>query len=382
MSFRSDFGGTAFPFVTGALPTWPRYASPSIDSSSVYTISPDENINYVLSKYKYVALQPDSVYHWKNIIIVSSVIIDGRGSVIKLDGNGPIFKLEGRTLHPANLFVSFYNITFVGLEDVPDRSEHMQVDYLDHSAIWTHNAFKVTIQNCNFLNFKGAAVWFNDDNTYWTTKGWSQQHEVCYNRFQGCRIGIANSGASEYSIASLNLFYDCQICFYVIGGNWNRSSNMIVNCRSAYFHSKSGMWYAGSAGNYNAAHGSFTSSTLNHCDYGGNLWPTEFNGSDNKVYELAGMYFDDDSTYPPTWTGNTQYYGDMHIKNFKAAQKNFCIVGCTIMGRAASDENVGNIRLDPAIASKVYFIGCSGNEVVVFGGKKVNMIPDVFAVVK
>lgn len=378
MAFRATSGPTTvFPFVSNPIPSWPVQPVVTNTEDGAYIMKPGENAHDVLSSNRVVYLMPGETYYWKNVLITSSLILRGQGANVFLDGVGPILMLEGGS-QPSDLNVTIDGVNFMGGIDVPDRGEPMSALFLDQGAIWAHNAFKTSIVNCSFQNFKGCAVWFYDDREYWTNRTWSQQHIVSFNRFQGCRMGVANGGGSEYAFASCNCFFDCQICFYVIGGNWNRSSNLIVNCRCAYYHSKDGMWYTGS-GNYNPAHGSFTGNTLNHCDYGGNLWPTAFIGADGRSMNLAGMYFDNDSAYPPTWTGNTQYYGDMYVNKYSNKQKAWCIVGCTIMGGSGADPSVGKITIGSSVTNTTYFIGCSGNSVYVYGAKAANMTPATFA---
>lgn len=344
--------------VNPCVPSFPLLREHSDDDS--YVLKPFENAAAALSKHSYIELVPGAIYKWSGIKISRTVLINGRGAIIYLSGEGPIISIDFDDSGIAyDAHVSFVNCFFKESDATPIRDEAMNDSFMSHSAIWARNTYKISIEHCVFENFKGAAIWLYDTKDYVPNKTWSQQHIISSCRFSGCRFAIATGGACEYSIANNNCFYDCQICFYVIGGNWLRVGNLIVNCRSAYYHNQNGMWYQGPAGMHNPAHGSFVGNTLNHCDYAGNVWPNILTGADGSRYTLAGMYFNNSNTYPPTWTGNTQYYGDMVIDNFKAAQKTFCIVGCTLMGNPG--QTVSSIRCGNDVKSKVFIYGCSGN---------------------
>lgn len=358
----------SFPITFADAPTSPRFLSPDVDPQLAFDTQ------------RLIELEPGSIYKWSSIHISRSVTVNGNGAVIYLRGDGPIIYVDiGSNAITHDAFVTFNNCHFKGSDQTPIRDEDMNEGFLPHSAVWVRNSFKTSFIQCSFENFKGAALWLYDTLDYVKEKTWSQQHLISTCRFVGCRIGIATGGACEYSLANNNCFFDCQICFYVIGGNWLRVGNIIANCRSAYFHHGDGMWYQGPAGMQNPAHGAFVGNTMNHCDYAGNVWPNEFVGVDGTTYQLAGMYFNNVRTYPPTWTGNTQYYGDMVIENFKTnnAQKAFSITGCTLMGNPGQD--VSAIRAGNTVKDKIWIIGCSGNGIKT-NVPTANITPSVVAV--
>lgn len=358
-------------YVVKAVNQWPAPAPPPPYQGP--TILPQQDPQPILDRYQVVFLVPGETYNWKYVRITYPVTIFGNGATVTTNGLGPIIRIDG-TGQSSGRGVTIKDITFIGSPSTPDRLKPMSEEQVASSAIWVVGQWRTSILDCNFYNFSGAALYFGEHEVY-NGFNWAMQHFVRGCRFKGCRIGIANGGATEYSVASMNNFFDCQICFNTVGGNWNCSSNVISNCRCAYLHTQHD-WYQGPAGNYNAAHGSFTGNTLNHCDYGGNLWPTEFVLEDGTTIELAGFYFDDTLQRPPTWTGNTQYYGDMMIKNFLVAGIDaWCVTGCAILGKSGQNPDAGKVELADAVKNKVWFVGCSGNGVTLKNVVAANCTP-------
>ncbi|AKT26019.1 IX_E1b_55K [Equine adenovirus 2] len=384
------------PYLTSRLPSWAgarqNVAGSSIDGGFIppsngvsektedynfVILKPEDDAAQVLADNAAVYLVPGAVYKWSKITITKPVIIYGRGAFVKLSGPGPMIEVVGGdgSKHADSIPITFYDINFSGSR-VVIREETMKDEYLTESAIWFSHAWKSSIINCNFSNFNGAALWYHDSTAY--KPDWHQQHMVLNCRFRMCRFGIANSGASEYSLANSNCFFDCCVCFNVVGGNWRRVGNIIANCRCAYLHvGGTRMWYLGMAGSNNAAHGAFTDNTMNHADVGGNKWPTVFRMANGTNINIAGFYFDDASVSPPTFTGNTLYYCDMKFVNIltDSSLQNWTITGCNIFGEQRATTTAGTITLASSLKDKIYFIGCSGNKVKLVNVKEDNVIP-------
>nr|WMQ77641.1 LH3 [Zoothera dauma adenovirus] len=385
-------------FVSASTPKWPSILSKTASQDTSkgntiiinqvndvtlpgYVMKSSEDPRTVFSTYKIVYLIPGETYRWSGLQITDpNFTLDGNGAHVILSGTGPIIKIVGAngSSYHKNMEVVIRNVRFFGAEGSISRTEDMTLEFEKHSAIHSFNAYNVTITGCEFERFKGACLYMYDDKDYANSKNWHQRHIITGNKFVSSRIGICNSGACEYSIASLNTFNDCQIAFYVIGGNWNRVGNLIVNSRCAYYHAKTGMWYYGDSGNFNAAHGTFTDNTANHCDYGGNKWPNTFKQQSGTNVTLYGFYYNDDTRYPPTFVGNTMYYCDMYIGDFSTGETAFCVVGCTIMGKSSSAPDSGCIRVKSSVKNKVWFIGCSGNGVSSYGVNTANCTPATF----
>lgn len=345
---------------------------PAAEFNQFVVITPDvTDPTEIFYKNRCVYLQPGATYYWSGIKITQPIVIYGRGATIRLQGDGPIIEVTGGNLvQPYDCPVTLYDIAFNGNETV-NRNAPMSQNFVNKSALWFTNAWKSSIINCSFTNFNGAAIWFRDDNLY---TRWMQQHSVIGCKFLMCRIGIANSGRSEYSIANSNLFFDCCVCFNVVGGNWRRTGNQIAASKCAYLHVESGMWYQGN-NKENTAHGAFTSNTLNHCD-NGCLWPATWTLADGRtIARLSGMYFDSSVSCPPTFTGNALWYSGIELRGFSlvGSMQTFCFTGCTFMGNP-------NNNLESRIAiqtgkSQVYFIGCTGNNIAVYNVAAANIIP-------
>nr|WRQ19842.1 MAG: IX protein [unidentified adenovirus] len=325
-------------------------------------------------KYNCVYLEAGAIYDWSGIKITKMISIYGRGAIVRLSGDGPIIEVTGGLNDtPSNIPMTIYDVNFDGNE-VVDRNVQMSAAFLNRSAIWCTNAWKSSIINCTFSNFNGTAIWYRD-NTLASTVGFQQEHLLLGCKFLKCRIGVSNSGRSEYSLANSNTFYDCCVCFNVIGGNWRRTANQIKYSKCAYLHVEAGMWYEGS-NKQNAAHGSFTSNTLNHCD-DGCKWPAVFTLADGRpIGRLSGMYFDSSVSYPPTFTGNTLWYSGIELRGFRTDPnlKCYCFTGCTFMGKP-TDPTSSRIAIAAAKKNLVFFIGCTGNNLNVYNGVVANMTP-------
>lgn len=322
-----------------------------------------------------VYLEPGGSYLWSGIKITRPLIIYGRGATIRLNGEGPILEVTtGLNVAPSDCPFTVYDVIFHGNEDV-NRNQAMSNSFVNKSAIWITNAWKSSLVNCSFLNFNGAALWYRDDALY---TEWKQQHAVLGCKFYKCRIGVANSGRSEYSIADSNCFFDCCVCFNVIGGNWRQSSNQIAASKCAYLHVESGMWYEGS-NKQNPAHGAFTGNTLNHCD-SGCLWPQAWTLADGRqIARLGGMYFDSSVSFPPTFSDNTLWYSGIELRGFSTGSqlKTYCFTGCTFMGNPnnTTQSRIAIVREGTSNNSKVFFIGCTGNNIAVYNVAQANITP-------
>ncbi|ASU50468.1 E1B-2 [Odocoileus adenovirus 1] len=370
----------AYPFVSKPIVPWTQNAKTSeetdirtVFTSAVLPLEADPTTFF--QDHSVVYLIPGVTYRWNNVPINKSVTVYGQGATVKLNGSGPILFVQSKTEMPEDLNVVLENILFSGGDDAPNRHDPMTDECETHSAVWIHNAWKTTITKCSFENFKGSAVWYSDKSDFWHAMKWNQQHLITECRFDACRIGISNTGACEYSMANGNQFFDCHICFNVIGGQWMRSNNIFCKCRSAYFHVKEFMWYAGTSGNLNAAKGMFTNNFCAHCDHG-SLWPSNFRLRNNTEVSLAGIYFDDDAETPPLFHGNFHWFGDVKILNFPQNRvTSVCFTGCHFYGHTVMVEDAGKVEINAALKDKVYLLGCTGDTVTLKNIKEENVAP-------
>ncbi|AAK13172.1 E1B 55K [Bovine atadenovirus D] len=366
------------PFVSNPIVTWPQAVHQNVAPSTARShilLPVDADPEVYFNKYSAVYLIPDATYTWKNVEITTHIHIYGQGATVKLHGSGPILSIRNAQIEPKVLRVLISDIHFIGGE-LPNRNSSMGSDCLHHGAIFCHNVWKTTISNCVFENFKGAAVWYSSV-PYSNFRKWGQQHCITSCKFDSCRIGVANTSYSEFSMANNNHFFDCQVCFNVVGGYWMRNDNLFVQCRCAYLHTKKHMWYSGDGQNFQAARGTFNNNMLNHCDYG-SMWPTEFVLANGSVIELAGFYFDDDEEQPPTFVGNMLWYGDVKILKLPMARlKHWCINACHIYGITYGMPDAGCITISPELADIVFVIGCSGNNVVIYNVNEEHIVPSV-----
>ncbi|AGS11264.1 E1B protein large T-antigen [Duck adenovirus 1] len=371
---------TAFPYLTGNLPTW-SVSTVKNDPSmplGAYLMLPSENPEDVFNKYQTVYLVPGEQYRWKQVIIKSSITIHGQGALVKLDGPGPSLTISGGSGLPIDMTVELRDINFKGLDIPPDREELMEDAFLRHSAIWSHNVTRTVINGCSFVNFKGAAVWFYDEDTTWSGRIFAEQHLFINNRITGCRIGLALGSVSRNSVASHNIFNDCHVCFNVLGGGWTLVNNCIMNSRCAYLHAKEGMWYSGPATSGPALVNVFSGNVLNNCAANGNMWPTDYLGGGDVPLKLAAFYFNDEDAIPPVWTGNAHNWADVTLTKFSSDLESYSITGCMFIGQTTAVPSAGRIYVGNTISDKVYFFGCSGNGVYLYGTTDANLFPDDF----
>lgn len=374
---RSDVFGTTVDGTLVYPSNYPTYVNdlpylPENNENDFVVMKPGDDPTDFFQKHSCVYLQPGRVYQWSGIKVTNPICIYGRGAIVRLLGEGPIMEVTGGDdISPSDIPFTVYDVIFDGNETV-DRNVNMSVAFENKSALWFTNAWKSTVFNCTFSNFNGTALWYRDNPP---PQGFEGQHSLLGCRFIKCRIGVSNSGRSEYSLANSNLFFDCQVCFNVIGGNWRQTGNQMMYSKCGYLHVKDGMWYEGS-NKENPAHGAFTGNTLNHCD-NGCAWPASFtlkNGS--TISRLSGLYFDDDAAYPPTFTGNAMWYSGMEVMNFinDTNLKSFSFTGCTFVG-PANDMESSRIAISNRVGTKVFFIGCTGNNVNVYNVTAANMTP-------
>ena len=367
----------ACSFISNPIVPWPQSVVPvcAPSTSRSHILLPvDADPEDYFNKYSAIYLIPDATYVWKNVEISKHLHLYGQGATVKLHGSGPILSIQSSKIEPETLRILISDVNFVGGE-IPNRNSPMTAENIHHGAIFCHNVWKTTISNCVFENFKGAAVWYSSLQ-YYNYRKWGHQHCITGCKFDSCRIGIANTSCSEFSMANNNHFFDCQVCFNVVGGYWMRNDNLFVQCRCAYLHTKEHMWYAGDGNNFQAARGTFNNNMLNHCDYG-SLWPTEFKLENGSKIELAGFYYDDDEEQPPSFVGNMLWYGDVKILNLPITRlSHWCINACHIYGYTSIMPNAGCVYVSPDLTDKVLIIGCSGNNVTIFNVNKEHVIPE------
>lgn len=338
------------------------------------TIPPNADPMLYFNVYPVLFLMPGVTYRWPSIQLHSNTIINGQGAVVFLQGDGPLFNVAASdsAIEPVSLNIHFNNINFFGGQ-MFDRSEDMSINFVPHSAIWITDVWKTTISNCSFNNFKGAAVFYKENGLAPSELVGQQQHLVTGCKFTHCRIAIANSGFSEYSVASTNSFYDCHIAFHVYGGYWLRSNNLINKCGAGFFHNQNNMWYLGQ-GQYNVSDlGTFSNNIVHRSDTDkGNLWPSTFKLTNNSTVTLAGMYCNSSSSLPPLYLGNSHFYSSFDIINLPGHI--YCVTGCKFYGTEGS-TTYSYIKVPQTFTNNIYFLGCFGNGVRKVNISDTNMTP-------
>lgn len=347
----------------------PRFASHQAPGTMLPTDDPDA----VFAAYKVVYLVPGAEYTWRNVFIRRPVIVYGNGATVKTSGTGPILKVVGIP-SAATDSVLLQDITFVGEDSTPDRAAIMSAEQMNSSALWIMDQWRVTIRSCEFKNFYGAAVFFEQSVAVPGFTSGATSHQVTGCRFIGCRMGVAVGGKSEHSSISGCSFYDCQICLNVVGGNWVFVGNVMANCRCAYLHSTD-LWYQ-SANPVVGSRNVFNSNIISNAAANGNLWPTKFN-LPSRTIDLAAFYFEDVNADPPCYVGNVHTLADVNIANFKTDDI-FCMTGCSFYGGA---NDVGALTTTTALKDKVYILGCQGRDVTMNNFDSNNVDPD-FGTVK
>lgn len=382
------------PYLTARLPSWsgarqnvegssmagkpiPPSNFPMIQSSETndfVIIKPEDDPNQFFNVYSVLYLVPGANYKWSNISLYTPTIINGQGASVTLNGDGPIFDVAVSTeaVSPVSLYIVFNAVNFVGGKPF-DRTTPMSLDVVTQSAVWITDVWKTTFLNCSFSYFKGAALFFKENNLASSSLKGSQQHLVSNCKFTYCRIGIANSGFSEYSIASTNSFYDCHIAFHVYGGYWIRSNNLINKCGSGFFHiTSSNMWYL-SEGSYTPLDfGTFSNNNVHYTDTNsGNLWPLEFTLPSGTV-QLSGMYCQSGNALPPLYLGNSHLYSSFNIASLPGHI--YCVTGCKFYGTESS-TTYSYVKVPSAQSANIYFLGCFGNSVQKVNVTNANMLP-------
>lgn len=343
-------------------------------------LNPTDNAEEVLNKYSLVYLLPGAVYKWSSVNVYRPVQIEGRGATVVFAGyEGPSLLITGDSETGDKSFrIILRDINFVGGQQ-PDRGEPMQERFSTHVGVWFSGLSRCTISNCSFINYKGCALMFSSHEVpagglYVS----SAQHVISGCRFVSNRVAICTDVATAGSLAVNNCFRDCQVCFWVNGGGWQRTGNLISNSRCAYLHTnQNSTWWSGdTASAQGLAQDSFTGNTLQYCDYACE-WPNQLVvNPEGDTITLSGFYFNNQQSYPPVWVGNNHMYADVKIIDFKTELTKYCLVGNMFIG--TDDGNTGGVYVADALKDKVYLIGCYGTQgVKIYNVPNANCTPTV-----
>ncbi|ASU50465.1 E1B [Odocoileus adenovirus 1] len=368
-----------FPFVSKPLVCWSETSTQQgFVLSNFPVLSVNDDPASFFAKYDTVYLQPGATYVWKNIPVNSNLHLHGQGATVKLIGNGPILFVQPEETLPVNeITVYIEKIHFVG-DDVVFRHQPMSTADEGSGAIWFHRVLKTTVADCIFENFKGAALLYSDLAEYWRGHKWKQQHSITGCKFDRCRIGITNTGGSEFALATSNHFIDCQICLNAIGGNWMYNNNITIKCRCAYLHIKDNMWYSNyETDNADGGKGTISNNVFCYSDLE-SLWPSTFKLHNGDEIALSAIYFDDDDFVPPTMLGNFHLYSSINLVNIPSDQLHkYSITGCSFYGNTSieQDGNEGQIIVGENFKDSIFLIGCSGNDLTLRNVLEENVIP-------
>lgn len=313
------------------------------------TIRPGDSPLEVFRTANVVDLVPGAYYEWGSIWINHHIVIHGNGATVKFVGKGPFLVINSHNEKGKSLIE---NVSLIGPRPV-ERDEPMDVIPRLVVGLIITDTWQTTVRNCNFSNFEGAAV-FYQEGTQTPRTARTMQHLITECRFNDCRIAIAYSTGCENSCATSNIMSNCQIAFNACGGQWNLTGNLIQNCCCAYLCVDDN-WYEGPITGI-ISQDNFSGNTVEYC--GNSLWPTAYDTRAEQI-ALTGFFFDRVLSYPPNWSANNHRYAGMNIRSFSNDIKAFSITGCTFIGSVG--VSTSSIVVNNPVKDKIHFIGCSGN---------------------
>ena len=203
-----------------------------------------DEIQSLLNTYGICLLSPGIYYVSGDIIMPAKTTLagTGTGATIKLLASTE----SGSTVYPSN-GCTIKDLTFKG-----KATNGSTADNSRNGIEWTGETLThATIDNCNFINFDGAAIYLHDTSVQ-TYRNLSITN--CY--ITQCRYGIDIRKNSEF-----NRIDNCTIVFNYIGIRNRGGNNNISNC--GIDSNSTGIQIDADEGS-NTGHGAITGCSINH----------------------------------------------------------------------------------------------------------------------
>lgn len=300
-----------------------------------YVLSQSEDLQPIIdSGYKLIQLNPSYSYSMNNISIPSGVAIIGNGATITSPSTDyPVFTIESST---TDVFIK--DVNFVGATSSPNNAAMVSTD----CAIYIDGAKRIKIKNNYIKNFLGAAIVCKGYGTAGQTAK-DINNYVTENTIITCYMAILSYYYHEYSSFLNNNISWCRLGIWSQSGNNDWNGNFVTKCRAAFVSSDDTNSIVDDAGG-NRQHGTVTGNTFNHCR---SDQTTAWNSSNYTVnsVDYQGIWIDGaNTTYPPTYSANTQYYTDLtYINSASSGISRWNLTGCLFSNCTISSDVNGSL---------------------------------------
>ncbi|MFI1097255.1 right-handed parallel beta-helix repeat-containing protein [Streptomyces sp. NPDC020917] len=270
-----------------------------------------------LAAHPRVQLVPGATYTLDGPVeLPDGCLIAGNGATVTVaDATGGALRVTGRS------GVTLSNLVLLGQPASPLGTAQVA----SHVGLAVSRSTDVRVDNCDFTYWRGAGVTVNgspaDDYFAYRVK-------LQGNAFHACYFGVSMADRSEYSMFTGNSLSYCRLAIWNSSGNWTVNDNSVVGCYGAYYSFAATSPY-GSLTADNWSHGSLVGNTFNHSGGGARqLW------SAGAAFAIGGTPQDPgsgvvvDGVLPPTFTGNTLWYSDVHGTDLLGTR--WLLSGCTL----------------------------------------------------
>lgn len=279
-----------------------------------------------------VQLEPGATYRLAHTIeLPDNCLIDGNGAtVMPAHHSGGAFAITRRH------HVCVRNVVLQGQTIDPIGGAPL----FGHVAVRATRSSDVRVENCDFSFWRGAGIVLTgsteDDYFAYRTK-------LVGNNFHRCYFGVSIADRAEYGQLLANNFTSCRLAIWDSAGNWTINDNLVVACHGGYYSIAQPSPY-GDFTSDNWGHGTLVGNTFNHCNAGAeNYW------SAHAAFPVGGVARDPGSglvvegVLPPTFTGNTLWYSNIHARDILGTR--WLLSGCVLSNLAVSCDGAVPVEL-------------------------------------
>ncbi|HEX7341363.1 MAG TPA: right-handed parallel beta-helix repeat-containing protein [Rhodanobacteraceae bacterium] len=194
-----------------------------------------------------------------------------------------------------------------------------------HVALRIARSTNVRVEDCDFSFWRGAAITLNGSvhDDYF-----AYRNRFIGNAFHHCYFGISIADRAEYGQLVANSFDGCRLAIWNSAGNWTIADNLIVACHGGYYAIAQTSPY-GHQSHDNWCHGTLVGNTFNHCNTN-----DQQNWAAQAAFAIGGVTRDPgrgvvvEGLLPPTFTGNTLWYSDIHARDLAGTR--WLLSGCVL----------------------------------------------------
>lgn len=349
-----------------------RSGSHGSGGAALPVLRPADDWTRVLRQTPQLQLEPGATYVLERTVeLPDGCVIEGNGATVTVAGDAiGAFGISGRR------DVRIRNLVLLGRAQDPIGSTAA----FGHVALRIARSSNVRVENCDFSHWRGAGIVLTGsvDDDYF-----DYRNKIVGNAFHHCYFGVSIADRAEFGQLLGNSFSSCRLAIWNSAGNWTIADNVSVGCHGAYYAIAQTSPYGELAAD-NWCHGTLVGNTFNHCNagvgslHGGNVRgekpsargqifddsPVHSFGygpgnggnmdraegfaartasaaqapghywSANAAFPVGGALRDPgrgvvvEGVLPPTFTGNTLWYSDVHARDLLGTR--WLLSGCVL----------------------------------------------------